>query len=434
MDIPRNLIYEERTKLEEFGIEEESNVNKMLYDQWLLGREDLHALEDGYISRKLKVFNDAHYVCTLITMQRQCNDFLPYFVKRISMPSIVIPLVHFYVSKLSHQSQGYTRLLKTIDTEARVRWQNNYDDILEIEEKYNGVIDSKMFTPRKLTPFLLSDIMWYKVTEGYKQENILKLLYFVGRDSSDNWCMVIDAIKNAAKEYEWENNNNLGYYEEELEDGRWYMVEEKPIDLSDLYLFLDNLKGRFDEFTLRNNTETQMLNHSLQSSTNPTEAITESNDDFDYDDAYDSVFVAKLKCKAIYKALQDFTSDKFDKKGKPFWYVVYRVFVFIKWIPSGNNGPDLLRWVNFHFHCGWKDFKFRKIDKQIRSLEPYQWDKNTMRTEKGEDYRRLAVRIKNVFTQTVINGNLCDEEDFNSGTLKDRIEFIKEGKTPINNG
>ena len=83
MDIPRELFYEERKSLKQFGIDNGSSNNKALFEKWILTLTDLRPGESGYTSRILQAFNDAYYSCTLILrFPENILSCIPYIISR----------------------------------------------------------------------------------------------------------------------------------------------------------------------------------------------------------------------------------------------------------------------------------------------------------------------------------------------------------------
>lgn len=63
----RELIYQERTSLEEFGIDGENALNTALYDK-LLDIPEIQNDEQGSNKAVLSLFNDVYYVCTAVLL------------------------------------------------------------------------------------------------------------------------------------------------------------------------------------------------------------------------------------------------------------------------------------------------------------------------------------------------------------------------------
>ena len=160
-------------------------------------------------------------------------------------------------------------------------------------------------------------------------------------------------------------------------------------------------------------------------------------EDKDWDDSLDDVFNKKVKPQEIKKALETLTSTTLSEEKRRFVY--YKVLVYIRYIPTEKRGSkkNFLKWWNLHFNCNWvktetsDPFKFR-INSRLMNSQPYEWNKIDM--DNANDYYDFAKTVKNTFTQTVINNEAQDGQDFNAGPLFDRGQFLKDTQKPINNG
>ena len=198
MIIPRELIYEDRKDLKEFGVYDDSSLNHLIYEEWLLNLPELNPFKPGLSQRRLKVFNDAYYICTLVLMHPTNEDFVSYAKERCSIPSVVFPMVYFLISKVKDMNVTNSRLLKDIKTGLKSEgWEDNLNSLIKITTNYSGSILSIEFAQRKLTSELLSNIKWYKTTGGYEKDDILKIVRYISQ-SEEDWIMLLDAIKKAA--------------------------------------------------------------------------------------------------------------------------------------------------------------------------------------------------------------------------------------------
>lgn len=246
MELPRELVYEDRKDIKEFGINNESSINHLIYEEWLLNRIELQPFKAGLSKRRLKVFNDAYYICTLILMHRTYEDFASYANERCSTPSLVFPMVYLYISKVRDKDYDNSRLLKDIETGLKAEgWEDNLNELIQRTSNYTFNLSSSEFAHRKLTPEILNIMKWYKITGGYKKDDILKIVRYISRDKNE-WVMMLDAIKNAASEYEWEYNQDLNYVDD---DGQW--CQETPKDMSPIYQYCDELKDNYEELSIK---------------------------------------------------------------------------------------------------------------------------------------------------------------------------------------
>ena len=246
MDLQRELIYEDRKRIEEFSVDDMSSINYLLYEDWLPTLTDLQPTESGYLQRTLKAFNDAYYICTLILMHKTNEDFLSYAYKRCSIPSIVFPMAYFYISKIREKGRYLSRLLKTIKTAIYEKgWSDNFETIQSLIEKTSeNFIPLSVFVPRTITSEILDSIKWYKVTNKFKKEDTLKILKYVAKNQTE-WEIMVDAIKNAAKEYEDEYNRDLDYVDDL---GNWCKV--RPLCMKSFYSFCDEIRNQYDNYRM----------------------------------------------------------------------------------------------------------------------------------------------------------------------------------------
>ncbi len=246
MIIPRELIYEDRKDLKEFGVYDDSSLNHLIYEEWLLNLPELNPFKPGLSQRRLKVFNDAYYICTLVLMHPTNEDFVSYAKERCSIPSVVFPMVYFLISKVKDMNVTNSRLLKDIKTGLKSEgWEDNLNSLIKITTNYSGSILSIEFAQRKLTSELLSNIKWYKTTGGYEKDDILKIVRYISQ-SEEDWIMLLDAIKKAAGDYEWEYNQDLNYVDEE---GQWH--QSSPKDMSPIYNYCDDLMKQYAEMSIK---------------------------------------------------------------------------------------------------------------------------------------------------------------------------------------
>lgn len=246
MIIPRELIYEDRKFLKEFGVYEDSSLNHLIYEEWLLNLPELNPFKPGLSQRRLKVFNDAYYICTLVLMHPTNENFASYAIERCSIPSVVFPMVYFLISKVKDTNIINSRLLKDIRSGLKSEgWEDNLNSLITITNYFSGSLSSIEFEQRKLTSKLLSNIKWYKTTDGFKKDDILKIVRYISK-SEEDWIMLLDAIKKAASVYEREYNQDLDYVDDE---GQWIQIP--PKDMSPIYDYCDDLMKQYTEMSIK---------------------------------------------------------------------------------------------------------------------------------------------------------------------------------------
>lgn len=134
MDIPRELIYEEKESLIDFGISLDKSINNVLFNEWFFSLPDLRPGDVGFSNRILQTFNDAYYICTVVlTWPSQCCYCLSYYLSKTKLPSVVMPLVYCYLDKVDFKHPAKDLLLKAIETEIKRKgWEDNYNSIKKI--------------------------------------------------------------------------------------------------------------------------------------------------------------------------------------------------------------------------------------------------------------------------------------------------------------
>ena len=226
MLIPREIVYCDKTSLELFNIKAEGSLNHLIYKNWMLRRTDLMPGVPNVKKRQIKAFNDAYYICTLALLHNVNVDFVAYCLQRIELPSVVLPLAYFYLSKVKTPPTDVSTLLILLETEIeRQGWQKNLEAIKTVGGKK---IDASFFAPREITPKLLSSIHWCKATSRFKPKAIKRLISYIAKNS-DEMKMMAEAIINGIKEFEWENEND-GYFDDEI--GEWVKYK---YDFTDAY-------------------------------------------------------------------------------------------------------------------------------------------------------------------------------------------------------
>lgn len=254
MVIPRELIYEEKAPLEVFGINDEGMLNHLLYENWLLDLPELRPDLEGFSNRLLEAFNDAYYICTIILMVKDCDRWLNYYLKQTTIPSVVMPMVHLYVSRLDEQNRQFTRLLKSIETATKIHedWHHNLESLKETVKNNHCKIETTTFIHRNYTPSFLSGINWKEVTDYFKEDAIRRVLRSLARNE-DEVNLIIDAINDALDKEKEEEDRIMCSIEEPDEE---YYENWEPEDFyGDKRSLLKKLRKIAPENLWKNHTE-----------------------------------------------------------------------------------------------------------------------------------------------------------------------------------
>lgn len=239
MDIPRELVYLDKERLSMFKINDKGSINQILYDQWLLKRTELIPEKGSLETIQLKAFNDAYYICTMALMHQVNIEFILYSLKRVDIPSVVLPMVHYYLSNVLNAKTDVSRYITLIETLSKKEsWEYNLQTLPKL--KSNKKINASLFDARSITPQLLSSINWWKVTGKYNIKDVKKIIQYFARNI-DEQKMMAESIKLSAEEFEWEYNNNLQTYDSIDEDGKVIFIEDKPLDLSAVHHICDEM-------------------------------------------------------------------------------------------------------------------------------------------------------------------------------------------------
>ena len=189
MILPRKLFYQERESRQDFGTDTEGSLNQAIYNGWLLTRTELNPLDNSFYSKITKVFNDAYFICTVVLFDPSKEINLSYFNNMISLPSIVYPLACFYLLNFSKKQPNIKRLVTILEGNmfaAHDDWKKNYDDLKKIEKQK---INESEFSPCKLDDLMLSEIGWWRVTDGYQTGEIEKVVRLFGKSKEERKAM-----------------------------------------------------------------------------------------------------------------------------------------------------------------------------------------------------------------------------------------------------
>lgn len=161
----------------------------------------------------------------------------------------------------------------------------------------------------------------------------------------------------------------------------------------------------------------------------------------EWDDSFDFIFDNRIIVKKLKNTLDKLT---FNKDSHVTWFVVYKVFLHLKWLTEGCKPRLFLQWVNLHYNCGWKrDYNFifsRNVDAALRNNDISLWKNMSANPNitynQGSKYYNFAVLLRNTFEIVTINGKEQKEpvQDFIVGKNRDRYEFVLNPNNLINTG
>ena len=411
----RKLIYEERTGLGPFGVYEDGSLNNVIFHEWLLGRSEIDPFEKNHLKAFLKVFNDAFYVCTLaLLLPTGKNMLLVNIQTGIDNPSIVFPLVCFYLSKLTSTSLGITDFIKSMESGFKRKpvWQQNYDDLKAAAGAFEGGVDPSLFAQRELTEEVLSSVDWQKLTKRFSKKEIEQVVRNFARKPED-WQLMCEAIKAAAQRYDYE----FGFeeYEQECFDedslGLYTQIIKVPIDPYDaegndiseplkragVYQFCDELKEKFDELSVRGQICTEP---GIRRGRRPSEPRQRKREEY-------SIFHENLNPQAIAEALmdlkQEFVVGQKQVSERPFFKMVHNAFIQLKWL-NDAKATQFIKWLheerimlaktpNFkninHVNEDLSDAVLNKFSEVMPNSKRKDYDEFYRKTPQGDTLRKI---------------------------------------------
>lgn len=203
MYIPKSWLYENKKKLTEFGVNTPKSPNQILYTDWLLSRVDLRPSEPELDKRLLDVFNEAYYLTTLVLVQYDDINIISNCLSRTHYPSVVMPMVYYYLSRLKKVEKNIEIALKRIlilmEASAKERgWEQNLADIKDLEGYNKKTVDVSTFSPVQISPKLLSmtSFNFYDYTDHFRNTDIKQFFKCFAHNSEEVEIMA-EAILNS---------------------------------------------------------------------------------------------------------------------------------------------------------------------------------------------------------------------------------------------
>ena len=353
MDEIRKLVYEDKASLDAFEVNVSESLNNRIYTEWLLGRTEIDPFDANHQASYLKAFNDAYYICTLAMLLPPSKKLLPdRLIKKVEKPSVVFPMVLFYLSRLTNLPIGLDIFLTQLKTAHKIRndWQQNLEELKKIVDEYDDVIDPNIFVQRKLTKEILSKVNWCVATDNFNKKNIKSIVINYAR-KNDVWSMMVEAIKTAAQKYDYEYGFE-DYTEEGFDENGPYIqtvkVPKSPYDINGeeyleplkragVFQFCDELKEKYDELSVKdywgiNPVETKVVPPNSPRREQNVESL---------------LFRENLKPTEIAKALGDLKSTLVVEKKlgeRNFFKIVHDALCQLKWLNDRQN-THFIKWA-----------------------------------------------------------------------------------------
>ena len=438
-DVDRQLIYKDRTSIDDFKVNEMSArpehpfYNRLITERFMLQSPDA-------AKYALDIFNDAYYICTLFYMLDHSLSYLGKLRNKIvtkykgkylstATMSLVYNLLELeqYGNPWGERSKFVKLWLHFIVEDGE---SNKIFDDFTIAI-YPGTQFRKIQYPNIAERFERRDIFEILHTDGYEMICVKDIDYVIEevkrRKSNEEAIRELMAFRSKVETY----LKKYDIMEFSDEDFNALLIARQKLDTVIGYEEDEEDDDEHDENEDENEYVAQVL---------------------EYDTTYDSIFDQRVKPEAVKKALDDITT--FDKNKHPFWFVFMKVLVHLQWIPSSTNNKDVLSWASLQYNLKWstkKQLSFSDIGgdnddmnrkanerkkKKIKVTDITLW--NTISETEFRDiekYRQFALLLKKTFVHFIVNG-LEEKEatDFNKGKPRDRLKFMKSSKNLINFG
>ena len=203
MYIPKSWLYENKKKLTEFGVNTPKSPNQILYTDWLSSRVDLRPSEPELDKRLLDVFNEAYYLTTLVLVQYDDINIISNCLSRTHYPSVVMPMVYYYLSRLKKVEKtieiALKRILILMEASAKEKgWEQNLEVIKNLEGYNKKTVDVSTFSPVQISPELLSmtRFNFYDYTDHFRNTDIKQFFKYFAHNSEEV-VMMAEAILNS---------------------------------------------------------------------------------------------------------------------------------------------------------------------------------------------------------------------------------------------
>ncbi len=361
-NIFRELVYKEKSRCGDFGVNKKGTVDQILYDEYLLKRVDLYPEKPLFSKRITKTLNDAHFVCTLMLYSPYLNEELDYFTSNVSLPSVAMPLVHFYLSKVSKRTVLINRYIIMIETvaEGDAKWKKNLEDIKELEGKYEIPIKPSFFPRREIDSEFLSTINWWEGTKHYNKERIRNILLYIPKDEKER-SMIADAITNMIMSTDYAKRPDcIRDNEGNIED---VMFPPKSDESQEIYDLCDDIKENYKTYLAEKQkllVDEQEIAEDLQESNSSSTEEDEGGSDKD-----NFIFVANLKEPAIASEIKKL--NNYNPENRRFAKTVHEMFKELGWL-SSYTMTKFLEWGRtqgiFTFTSKIKGFKVDTVMQQ----------------------------------------------------------------------
>lgn len=201
--LPKELIYKERTNLEDFGVDDKPSLNNFIYEHLF----NAYYREHDFEGLALRIFNCSYYICTMALAEKRPEiRFGAYLFEAsssyysVSYKNIVLAIVllQFWARRWDMPGHRISRFAKLIENELR---EKDYDNIFKgffysITQKMQaaGIYEIKSeddFVPREINMRVLRDCDygWYEVFDK-DEERVWGFISEIGKNEEEQKTIV----------------------------------------------------------------------------------------------------------------------------------------------------------------------------------------------------------------------------------------------------
>lgn len=184
--IPRELIYRDKTRFEDFHVNDSKTSNAKLYTllKHHIKTDANNITSDDVL---LQIFNDVYYICTMALSDDSPADRVEeyrrltrehdfYSSKKDTYSSIALTIVDIYLMAIP---VGTSRLLLL-----HYKLKDYYWTEMPLEEELKGLQfpKKKYFSIEKPRSFILLKTDWSKLTNNFQQDLVFQIVGAIGRN------------------------------------------------------------------------------------------------------------------------------------------------------------------------------------------------------------------------------------------------------------
>lgn len=201
--LPKELIYKERTNLEDFGVDDKPSLNNFIYEHLF----NAYYREHDFEGLALRIFNCSYYICTMALAEKRPEiRFGAYLFEAsssyysVSYKNLVLAIVllQSWARRWDMPGHRISRLAKLIENELR---EKDYDNIFKgffysitQEMQAAGIYEIKSeddFVPREINMRVLRDCDygWYEVFDK-DEERVWGFISEIGKNEEEQKTIV----------------------------------------------------------------------------------------------------------------------------------------------------------------------------------------------------------------------------------------------------